>query len=86
MKFFNTLMMAHDSVSPTEARKNFFAFLDRVASNHEIITIKRREGENIVMIAESDLASLYEFAYLFKSPQNAQRLSDALKRSKLRDA
>jgi antitoxin YefM len=79
-------MMAHDSASPTDVRKNFFALLEQVANNHEIVTIKRREGENVVLIAESDLASLYESAYLFKSPQNAQRLLDALERSKLRDA
>ncbi len=79
-------MMTHDSASPTEVRKNFFTLLEQVANNHEIVTIKRREGENVVLIAESDLASLYESAYLFKSPQNAQRLLDALKRSKLRDA
>jgi antitoxin YefM len=78
-------MMAHDSASPTDVRKNFFALLEQVANNHEIVTIKRREGENVVLIAESDLASLYESAYLFKSPQNAQRLLDALERSKLRD-
>ena len=78
-------MMSHDSASPTEVRKNFFTLLDQVANNHEIITIKRREGENVVLIAESDLASLYESAYLFKSTPNAQRLLDALERSKLRD-
>jgi antitoxin YefM len=78
--------MTHNSASPKEARKNFFALLDRVANNHEIVTIKRHEAENVVLIAESDLESLYESVYLFKSPQNAQRLSDALKRSKLRDA
>jgi antitoxin YefM len=78
-------MMPSDSASPTEVRKNFFTVLDQVANNHEIVTIKRREGENVVLIAESDLASLYESAYLFKSPKNAQRLLDALERSKARD-
>ncbi len=78
-------MMAHNSASPTDVRKNFFALLEQVANNHEIVTIKRREGENVVLIAESDLASLYESAYLFKSPKNAQRLLDALERSKARD-
>lgn len=38
------------------------------------------------MIAESDLSSLYETAYLLKSPRNAERLFEALERSKARDA
>jgi antitoxin YefM len=78
-------MISHESASPTDVRKKFFALLEQVANNHEIVTIKRREGENVVLIAESDLTSLYESAYLFKSPQNAQRLLDALERSKVRD-
>lgn len=79
-------MMAHDSASPTEARKHFFSLLERVANDHEIVIVNRRNGENVALISESDLASLYESAYLFKSPPNAQRLLDALERSKLRDA
>jgi antitoxin YefM len=79
-------MMTDDSASPTDVRKDFFAVLEQVANNHEIVTIKRRKGENVVLIAESDLANLYESAYLFKSPQNAQRLFEALERSKRRDA
>jgi antitoxin YefM len=79
-------MMTYVSASPTEVRKNFFTLLEQVVNNNEIITIKRREGENVVLIAESDLDSLYESAYLFKSPKNAQRLLDALERSKLRDS
>ena len=71
--------------SPTEARKNFFQLLDRAGQNHEVITIARRDGENVVLIAESDLVGLMETAYLLKSPRNAERLFEALKRSVLRD-
>jgi antitoxin YefM len=84
--FYVRFMMAHDSASPTEARKHFFSLLERVANDHEIVIVNRRNGENVALISETDLASLYQSAYLLKSPVNAQRLLGALERSKLRDA
>lgn len=78
-------MLIQSTASPTDARKNFFSLLDRVANDHQVVIVKRREGENVALIAESDLSSLYETAYLLKSPQNAQRLFEALERSKARD-
>ncbi len=78
-------MLIQSTASPTEARKNFFGLLEQVANNHEVVVVRRRDGENVVLIAESDLTSLYETAYLLKSPQNAQRLQDALARSQARD-
>jgi antitoxin YefM len=78
-------MFIQSTASPTDARKNFFSLLDQVANDHQVVIVKRREGENVALIAESDLSSLYETAYLLKSPQNAQRLFEALERSKARD-
>jgi antitoxin YefM len=48
-------MFSHEITSPTEARAGFFQLLDRVAENHQICIINRRDGENVAMIAESDL-------------------------------
>ncbi|MGR3279199.1 type II toxin-antitoxin system Phd/YefM family antitoxin [Acaryochloris marina NIES-2412] len=79
-------MLTHSATSPTDARKNFFSLLDQVVNNHQVVIVKRREGENVALIAESDLSSLYETAYLLKSPKNAQRLFEALQRSQARDA
>ncbi len=78
-------MLSQGTASPTDARKNFFSLLEQVANDHQVVVVKRREGENVALIAESDLRSLYETAYLLKSPKNAQRLLDALERSKARD-
>ena len=78
-------MFIQSAASPTDARKNFFGLLEQVANNHEVVVVRRRDGENVALIAESDLASLYETAYLLKSPRNAQRLQDALARSQVRD-
>jgi antitoxin YefM len=78
-------MIAQSTASATDARKNFFSLLEQVANDHQVVIVKRRDGENVALIAESDLSSLYETAYLLKSPQNAQRLFEALERSKARD-
>jgi antitoxin YefM len=78
-------MLTSSSTSPTEARKNFFSLLEQVTTDHEVVIVKRRDGENVALIAESDLTSLYETAYLLKSPRNAQRLFEALERSRARD-
>jgi antitoxin YefM len=71
-------MFSHEITSPTEARAGFFQLLDRVAQSHQICIINRRDGENVAMIAESDLNSLMETVYLFRSPVNARRLLDSL--------
>jgi antitoxin YefM len=64
--------------SPTAARQDFFQMLDRIAKEREICIINRPDGENIALIPESDLNSLIETVYLFRSPANARRLLDAL--------
>jgi antitoxin YefM len=71
-------MFTSEVITPTEARAGFFQLLDRVAEGHQVCIINRREGENIALIAESDLNSLIETVYLFRSPANAQRLLDAM--------
>lgn len=71
-------MFSYDITSPTEARQSFFKILEQVADNHQVCLINRRDGENVALIAESDLNSLIETVYLFRSPSNAQWLLDAL--------
>jgi antitoxin YefM len=78
-------MLAHQTNSPTEVRKHFFELLEKVTSDRQLVVIKRKDKENVVLIAESDLSSLMETAYLLKSPQNAQHLLAAIERSKARD-
>jgi len=78
-------MAIASTTSATEARKNFFSLLEQVAKDHQIVVVQRRDSENVALIAESDLSSLMETTYLLKSPKNAQRLQDALKRSQSRD-
>lgn len=70
-------MFSYEITSPTDARNSFFQLLDRVVENHQVLIIKRREGENVALIAESDLTSLIETVYLLR-PANGRRLLDAI--------
>ena len=76
-------MFSYEITSPTDARKGFFQLLDQVAENHQVFIINRRRGgENVALIAESDLTSLVETVYLLRTPANARRLLDAIAESK----
>ena len=61
-----------------QARLNLATILDQVCDNREIIVIKRRNQENVALIAEDELSSLLECVYLLRSPENAKRLFRAL--------
>ena len=76
------LMFSYEITSPTDARNSFFKLLDRVVENHQVLIINRRDGENVALIAESDLTSLIETVYLLRSPANGRRLLDAIASSK----
>jgi len=75
-------MFSCEITSPTDARNNFFKLLDLVVQNNQVYIIKRRDGENVALITESDLRSLVETVYLLKTPANASRLLDAIEESK----
>lgn len=65
----------------TQARDSLAKLLDQVTHNREIVVIQRRGGEEVAMIAASELESLLETAYLLRSPANAERLLSALGRA-----
>jgi antitoxin YefM len=69
----------------TKARENLAHLLDQVVDEREIIIIERRNKPNVALIAEDELTSLRETAYLLRSPQNAARLLNALQWSRSRD-
>jgi antitoxin YefM len=75
-------MLSYQITSPTDARNGFFQLLEEVVNTHQVFLIKRREGENVALIAESDLMSLIETVYLFRSSVNAKRLLAAIEESK----
>lgn len=73
------------STSPTDARKRFFELLEAVTNDHYVVLVNRRGGENVALIAESDLSSLLETVYLLRSPENAKQLFKALEWSRAND-
>ncbi len=75
-------MLSYKITSPTEAKNDLFKLLDQVVENHQVYIINRGEGENVALIAESDLLSLVETVYLLRSPANARRLMNAIEESK----
>ena len=68
----------------TKARANLARLCNQVADNREVIIINRRGGEDVALVAASELSSLLETAHLLRSPKNAQRLLSALNRAKSR--
>jgi antitoxin YefM len=65
----------------TQARANFAKLLDRVCRDRETVYITRRGEEKAALISADELAGLMETAHLLRSPANARRLLQALKRA-----
>ncbi|MBI2418464.1 MAG: type II toxin-antitoxin system prevent-host-death family antitoxin [Ignavibacteriales bacterium] len=66
------------SITYTQARANLAKLLDDVSLNKEVVIIKRKNVENVVLVSESELSGLQETAHLLRSPRNAKRLLQAL--------
>ena len=67
--------------SYTEARRRFASLLDHVIDERDIVYVRRRGRERVALVAEEELGSLMETAHLLRSPKNAVRLLDALRRA-----
>lgn len=65
----------------TQARANLARLCKTVSDDKEIVLIKRRNAEDVVLISSSELSSISETAHLLRSPKNAQRLMTALHRA-----
>lgn len=65
----------------TQARENFARLCDEASNNQEIVFIRRRNAEDVALIAASELSGLLETAHLLRSPKNARRLLAALQRA-----
>ena len=67
--------------SYTGARKNLAALMDQVTDTHEPVVIRRRGKEPVALIAAEDLSAWMETNYLLRSPENAERLRQAMARA-----
>lgn len=69
-------------ITYSQVRANLAQILDRVAENREIVTIVRRNGADVALIAAEELSSLLESVYLLRSPANAKKLFSAMEWAK----
>ena len=65
----------------SHARANLAKLCDKVSGNREIVIIKRRNAEDVAIIAAGELSGIIETAHLLRSPRNARRLLTALSRA-----
>lgn len=68
----------------THARAHFAELCDAAAEDREVVIIRRRNAEDVALIAADELSSLLETAHLLRSPKNAERLLSALARARSR--
>jgi antitoxin YefM len=70
--------MTSQDITYSQVRANLAEILNRVSENREIVTITRRNGGDVALIAADELSSLLESVYLLRSPANAKRLFSAM--------
>jgi antitoxin YefM len=68
-------------VSYSYARQNLASLLDQAEDDQEPVYISRRNREEMVLLPASEYRSVEETAHLLRSPENARRLLQALRRA-----
>jgi PHD/YefM family antitoxin component YafN of YafNO toxin-antitoxin module len=64
----NNEVLAMPETSANEFRKSLKKQVDRCIKNHEVLKVRRRNGENFVVISESDWKAIEETLYLNRIP------------------
>ena len=68
----------------TQLREKLASILDLVASEQEVVIVRRKGGGDVALIPADELAAIMETAHLLRSPKNASRLLRAFGRAKKR--
>lgn len=68
----------NDAMSFSELRKNLKAACDKVCSEHEPLLIKRRNGEDVVILSRADYESLDETARIELNPYQSAHLKASM--------
>ncbi len=66
----------------SQARRHLKSVFDQVCRDQDAVVITRKNGGNVVVLAEEEYRSLEETAYLLRSPANARRLLEAVARDR----
>jgi antitoxin YefM len=67
-----------EAITYSAARQNMASTMDSVCDDHSPIIITRKNKGSVVMLSLEEYNSLFETAYLLRSPKNAVRLFDAI--------
>lgn len=68
----------------SNARANLARLCDEAASTREPVIIRRRGAADVALVSADELRSLMETAHLLRSPRNAARLLNAMRRARRR--
>jgi antitoxin YefM len=68
------------TITYSTARDHLAEVWDKTVSTREPVVVSRRGAESIVMLPLEEWEGLQETAHLLRSPANAERILDALKR------
>ena len=66
------------TISYSTFRSNLSSVMDSVNDDHKPVLITRQNGKPAVLISVEYFESYQDTAYLMQSPNNAQRLNDAM--------
>lgn len=66
----------------SQLRANLKGYCEEAVANREPIRVRRRNGEDVVLLAADEYDSLAETVHLLSSPRNAARLLEALARAR----
>ena len=67
-----------ETISYLEASENLAATIERVCRDHTPLVIAGEKSPAVVVVSLEDYEALEETVYLLKSPNNAQRLLQAI--------
>lgn len=67
-----------DTINYSTFRSNLASVLDKVNDDHVPVLVTRQNGKPAVILSLEDYKSFEETAYLMASPNNAQRLNQAI--------
>ena len=63
--------------SANEFRKKLKAHIDQTIANHQVLKVKRKNGENFVVIGEKDWKAIEETLYLNQFPGLVESIHEA---------
>ena len=62
----------------SQARRKLKSLMDQAVDDRTPITITRRSGEPVVLVAQSEFNAMEETLHLLRTPANAARLLESL--------